>query len=311
MTETSIKGDAAAVIAAVEKHYARQGLVVKVGIDPGGRDVTALVVRDGERVQSLKPLLDEYLERPERLRGTTQLHDLPSFLAECHRFRGMGTTVYIDAPCKPEHPATITALFNDHHVHRSDDNQNALALPNWRDFSAVYRPALSPELLAWHSAQQPMSQEDFAFFIEEHLVDVVSPEPGEPNQKPLLNVAELLGLQVGSQARLLEVSRGLDLTVGQKIKGRANLHNGAVVMAFEEAHDTGPVTVPGAVLLNIPVFDGAQRVLILARVRYQVKEGLVFWRVLLHDIPTVFREAVEALRSDIAEAGHRVVLGKP
>lgn len=260
-------------------------------------------------VTSIKNLIDEYAPLPGRVRGTEVLHDLPSFLAECERWKGDALTVYVNA-LNPDR-ASIVAVTNDAQPGK----------PHHRDHTLIYNPPTHPNLTKWKQAANWMNQAVFADFIEDRLGDVRSratlvdlaarSDADKANAEPLLDAATRLELRLGSQADLLTVSRGLDANVGRKVVGRVNLQNGAATFNFEENVDTGPVVVPSGFVIEVPVFNGSPSCLILARLRFMVKDGLVQWRVLLHDMEHVYAEAVEAIRAEIAEANHRVVLGTP
>lgn len=285
----------AALIAAIETNCNRQGRIVEIG---DGRKVA--ILQAGESVTHIKDELDRYLPKPERLDGTTFMDDLASFLNECERFKTPALSVYVHA-VDPKSKPSIVAVFND----------SLLGAPDFRDHRASYQPSASNEVRAWVNAgDRLMSQEMFAELIEERLLDVKLVDEADANMKPLLEAAAALKLQVGSPADLLEVSRGLQVNVSQGVKGKPNLHNGTTTFAFEESAQP-TVTVPGAVILEIPFFEGATKVLILARLRYKVADQKITWRVLLHDLPRVYGEAVDDLCAEIRAAGHRVVLGQP
>lgn len=282
--------DAAAIIASV-----RQGRIVDIGAA-----VQAAILQPGESLESVKELMDEYLPAPERLKGETVMDDLASFLNECDRFKNETLTVYVRA-LDPSWPPSVVAVFNDCMAGK----------PAFRDHRTVYAPEPSVELKQWlHAGKAQQSQEAFAELIEERFVDVRMPDRSNKSMEPLLEAATQLGLYVGTPAELLEVSRGLQINLGGTIKGRPNLLNGNMSIVWEQS-DVPSVTVPGAVVIEVPFFQGAEKVLVLARIRYRHEAGKITWRVLLHDLPAVYREAVEALCSTIREPGHRVVLGEP
>jgi uncharacterized protein YfdQ (DUF2303 family) len=286
-----------AVLSRLDELAQRQKFIV----DVDGRKAVVLANADGqERIESVKQIIDEYQLAPDRVTGQTRMDDLASLLNECSRYKNDALSVYVHA-VDPTRAPSIIAVFND----------TVAGTPSFRDHRSTYVPQPSSEIRAWLAAgQRLISQEEFAELIEERLLDVKAPNPEERNMAPLLEAATLLKLQVGNPAELLEVSRGLQVNVSSNVKGKPNLHNGAVSFAFEESAQP-TVTVPGAFLLDVPFFEGATKVLILARLRYKVEESKIKWRVLLHDVPRVYREAVDDLCRDIREAGHRVVLGQP
>lgn len=292
--------DAAAIIAATEDLTSRQGHVV----DIGGRK--AVILRTGEELATVKKELDKYLDKPERITSTTTMDDLASFMNELDRYKNEALSVYVHAIDPGKRPSVV-AVVDDH----------LRGAPAFREHRTVYSPNPSNEICAWLSAaKSPVSQEAFAELIEERFGDICDPDPNNQNALPLLEAAKGLGLEVGSPAQLLELSRGLQINVGQTIKGKPNLHNGTTSFVFEESAQP-TVKVPGAVLLDVPFFEGAPSMLLLARIRYKVQSATaagpaaITWRVLIHDLPRAYRESVEAMCAEIREAGHRVVLGQP
>lgn len=297
------KNDTGPIVEAVER---LTRITAAELVELPGTERHALRTPAGELV-SIKHLIDEYAELPERVEGLVELHDLASFIAECARWKSDSLTVYVNAPCTVQLPARIVAVTNDAQPGK----------PAWKDHFLQYAPKLSPELIAWLKAANGMSQESFAEFIEDRLMDVrgrtlvADLAKTEESLKPLIDAANELGLQLGTQAELRTLSQGLDATVQQKIKARPNLQNGTAVFVFEEAVDTGPIVVPGGFIIEAPVFNGSPNVYMLMRLRYRITDGRVTWRVVVHDLDGIFREAVEQLRREIAEPGNRVVLGVP
>ena len=71
--------------------FAKESLephVVEIG---EGRKV--LVAPNGQNIKSLKPLLDEYRDRPERIRGKASFTELLSFVEHANRFKAPAESV--------------------------------------------------------------------------------------------------------------------------------------------------------------------------------------------------------------------------
>ena len=110
--------------------------------------------------------------------------------------------------------------------------------------------------MAWTAgADKWMSQEAFAEFVEARLVDVTDPaEPGGAAR----SFADLLGVELATPNRVLELSRNLNVRVDAKVARVVNLSTGEGEMQYSEQHNGeygNPVKIPGAFLLAIPVFD--------------------------------------------------------
>ncbi len=294
------ESDAAAIIAAAEENASRQNNIVVISDGESARAVA--VLKPGERIESIKEHLDEYLLKPERNKGVSTMDDLPSLLDECKRFNTPALTVYVHAK-DPKLNPTVRAVFND----------ATLDTTAFGDHGSQYAPDPSNAIKKWLAADQLQTQENFAELIEDRVSDlrlVDKSDKATAAMKSLVAVAEGLNLAIGTPAQLVEVSRGLHVNVGQSIKGKPNLHNGAVQFAFEESV-TPTVTVPGAVIIDVPFFQGSEPVLMLAKLRYKLVNGQIMWRVVIHDLDRVYDAAVQRMCALIADAGFRVVRGQP
>jgi len=193
------KGDVQAAL----DELGRRAHVEYLGQDAG--TPVALVPEDF-RVQSLKPLLDEYLPRPERRKGTVVLTELGSLAEYVNLYKAGETLVYVDDRNTLE--PTITVVFDEHEpvsLAKSAEAKEASPLPGWREHRARYLFPLTNEWKAWVDVSERwLSQAELAAFLEDHVVDVVNPaDPGESARK----MAEDLGLTLAGANRLLELSR--------------------------------------------------------------------------------------------------------
>lgn len=275
-----------------------------LGVPRGSVDqVTVLVAPNGFNVHDLKPWMDKYLPAPERRRGTATLTDLDSFITHVNRHADPDSVVFADTtPGAPK----LTAVFD---YHRAGPE----AAARWGTHRAVYPFPLSDEWQVWTAKhERPMTQLDFAQFIEDRVVDVAEPAGASEGAKALV---EKLGCDLAGPARLLELSRGLSVRVNGRVTEARNLSTGEAQLSYEARHETDegqPLKVPGAFLLAIPVFRGGAPYGLPVRLRYRVKEGQITWHVALYRTDFALTQSIgEALARVRAATGLPVLEGSP
>jgi hypothetical protein len=295
--------EAAAVAAIVRRHLKPELLE----LDPGREDqVQVLTLPEGIKVQSIKPLLDEYLEAPTRREGTARLGDLASFIEHAKRFMDEGSALF--ASPDPRAPSLTSVL--DYHCPRVSEGG-----PRFGRHRGVYAFPLSPQWEAWTRGNGPngaMTQGKFAEFLEDRIVDIADPSQAGHLAESL---AKLIGVSFASASRLLELSRGLSVRMESRVTNAINLATGEVQVNFVVSHDDadgGPMKVPGAFLIAIPVFRGGALYTIGVRLRYRLREGTVTWFYELHGADRVFEHAfVEACGQAADETGLPLYVGTP
>ncbi len=213
--------------------------------------------------------LSNHLPAPLRKRGKAVLRDPGSFIAYAKRHWGPSASLYFQ-----NDPPSFTALFNDHHGQGQAD---------WRDFLAVYPAPLSREWQTWMgSTGKRMGQEDFAFFIETNLPDLLEP----------------------TAADFLEIAQSIQATKKVNFASGIRVTNGQNQLVYEEtieskAGEKGQLTIPEQFVLAIPVFDGDAPYRVTAKLRYRIDGGrLALW----YDLERphkVLEDAVSMLRGQI------------
>lgn len=262
-----------------------------------------LSIPHGRQIQSAKAFLDEYLLRPERVKGTASLTTLTSFIEHVNRFKGKNSAVFADVS-NQQAPKLVAVI--DYH----DGGQDGA---DWCQHRAVYEFPLSAEWVAWRSKERnaQIGQQEFAEFLEDRIVDVMHPETAGETVRLF---ATDLGLTLASPQRLLELSRGLTVRVGAKVVQSTNLSTGEMQIAFEEKHDGegGPLKIPGAFAVGIPVFRNGPVYSIPVRLKYRVTAGSVTWGFSLQRIEKVWDHAVEEVCNEAREkTGLPLFFGKP
>lgn len=296
--------EAQAVVAALDERAYAETLNVRLAKD-GQRAIDVLVHREGDKtvIKSVKPFVDEYLTAPERRRGTAELGELASFIGHVKRFKDADSAIFADRD--PKRPSLLAVL--DYH------RAGATSSPRFGEHRARYAFPLADEWTAWTGkAGQSLDQASFAAWLEDHLADVADPTQAGDGGREFLT---LFSCAFASASKLLELSRGLNVHVGERVGNHVNLASGEATIAFvaQHADDQGkPLKVPGAFLLAIPVFRGGDLYKIPARLRYRVAQGAITWSFDLYRTPAVFDHAIgEACTTAQEETDLPVFVGKP
>lgn len=236
-----------------------------------------------------------YLERPDvpvRKTGTVDVADTESFVLGVNRYSEKDETVLY--ACL--HPASFTAVLNDHNGKSLQTAQDAGA--GWRDHKVTYSLAHSKEYQLWSEVQKgALSQEDFAFFIENNLPDFKDPEG----------------------ARMLEIALNFRVKNNVAFKSALKLQDGAVDLQYTEqvegsAGRTGNSKVPEIFKIEIPVWAGldAKPYVFDARLRYRVNGGTLAVRIELvrpHKVvERAFKDVLDQIKKGVKDVP--VVFGK-
>lgn len=262
-----------------------------------------LITPKGFDVRSVKPLLDEYLPKPERRRGTTVLTDPTSLIAFVNRTKNADSAIYVDDVSREP---SITAVI-DHDARGEDGTETA----RWGQHRAFHRIELSDEWKAWTKVDNTaLTQRDFAEIIEDRALDLIDPAAVEAvpatdttpavARNAVLDLADKLGLTLATTAEVIEASRGLKLRAEVNVGETITLSSGETEIHYSEAHkgaDGAALKVPSAFLIAVPVLKGAFRDVLLVRLRYRRASGQprVSWCVVLHHPDEVQKHAVAEL----------------
>lgn len=275
-----------------------------------GDDAAPMVVAvpRGMELKSLKKLLDEYRERPERKTGTTTLTTLEAFCAFVNRHRERESAVFCDDT--NEKAPKLVALFNAHSASASletlatDPNADARGEADWQDHRALYAFPLSEEWKIWTALVPAMSQADFAHFLEDRITDVLDPDQAGDVAK---EYAASVKATLATPARMLELSRGLTVHLDGRVSQELNLKSGEGKLVFTEEHKDAAgqrIDVPGAFAIGIPVFRGGVAYKIPVRLRYRVSQGSVSWSLAVQRLDRVFEAAIAEACTLVAQATH-------
>lgn len=259
------------------------------------------VLPTGKRIENLKPVLDAFLDFPERTKGEARIGDMGSFLAHVKRFGAVDDSAIF---AHPDRRAPHLLAVYDY---------SAKDAPDWHQHRAKYACPVADEWLAWTGRDgQAMKQGDFAAFIEDRIGDVIVPDSAGADSA-VQDFANLVGGVLASPQRLIEVSRGLSIAAEQKVKQAVNLASGEVSVAFEETHNaTGnALKVPNLFVIAIPVFYAGASYRIPVRLRYRVKDGAITWSLHLYRADRVFDDAFGDVVTQAKASGVPVYVGAP
>lgn len=293
----------------LKDHLVPQKLVV----DRDGVTQDVLLLPDGWDTHSIKAVLDEYRENPERRLGTAELQDLDSLIAHVNRFKGVNSALFaFRDPAKP----TLTGVIDYH-------DAGYEGTPRWRKHRAHYAFPLSEPWKKWRDMDgKPMSQGDFAAFLEDRIADVIAPpdfeharfDGNDPDLK-LKTLADQLGTNFATPHKLLELSRGLQVNVESAVKNAQNLATGEIAINWQDVHKDGagaPIRVPGVFLICIPVFESGVAYRIAVRLRYRARDGKITWLFQMYRPDLSFDDAFkEAGGRAQAETGLPLFVGTP
>lgn len=270
--------------------------------------VTIAAVPEGAELQSVKALLDEYRTAPERKKGTANLTDAASFIAHVNRFKDAHSAVF--AVNDRSRPALIGVL-NYHEA--------AAGAPRFGDHRAAYAFPLSDEWKAWKAKNGvKMNQREFAEFLEDRIVDVLTPpdiSQDVPGVDAIIELSRLLGGSFAGPSKLLDLSRGMAVTADHKVKQAVNIGSGEVSVQFEEEHKDGsgaPLKVPSLFMIGIPVFVSGAAYRLPVRLRYRIKDGSLIWFYELFRAEKAFDDAFNETCARVAkETGLPLFYGQP
>lgn len=294
------KPEAQAVAEIVEQHLEPKAIAVARGTPEA---TGLLAVAQGVRLESTKKFLDEYLDKPERRKGTASLGTLQSFIDHANRFKDADSAIFAsEDPTEPR----LTSVLDYHRAGGAAD-------PRFGQHRGVYEFPLSEEWEAWTGKDgETMGQAEFAEFIESNVLNVAPPGDAAGGA---LEFARTLGVEFASSSRLVELSRGLTIREASKVTQIVNIGSGEAQLGYTSEHQDErgqPLKIPGAFLLNLRVFRNGEVFQVAARLRYRLKQGVVVFFYDLWRVDKVFEVAFgEACSKAATETGLPLFVGSP
>lgn len=268
--------------------------------------VSAIMLPEGKELVSIKPLLDEYLTKPERRTGTAHHLDQDSFIAHVNRFKSEESVVYADPTydlAVGELPK-LTGIINYHERGFGGE-------PAFGDHRSVYNLTLSDEWKTWIGMNEKTfaTQADFAEFIESNIDNVFVYDGANEKIDSMLS---LTGGTLATPSKLMELSRGLTINNNEKVTQKINPSTGEVKLNYETEHGGNAVAIPTAFLIAIPPLLNGSVYSIIVRLRYRLVQGQVKWSYSLFRKEKVFEDAFENVCKTVkAGTGLPLFIGSP
>jgi uncharacterized protein YfdQ (DUF2303 family) len=238
-------------------------------------------------------------DRPLRVEANTTILELESFIAICQRFKRPVSAIFADIEA-----TKLTAIF-DFHDPTGDKDDAEIA--RWGKHRAIYVCPRSKPWQAWTALDgKPLSQDQFAQFIEERLDDLTSaPADRAPPEDGVTR-------EYGAPARILDMARNLQIrTRGEfvrEIDTRTGSFNLVNRVQNEEATST---RIFGGFWLKLPVFEAGALYLVEARIQFRLVEGRPTFTFLLHNKDVVLRDAFDEVRKRVhAETSLPIFAGR-
>jgi len=290
------------------------GVVAKLGVEARSVEIVTIKAPEGlsgtpaeipvalhrgedPSVTSLKGFFDAYRNHPEQKTGIANMQTFEAFCDLVNRHKTPDTVIFCNADWqKPSFTAVI-----DYHEKASGGRADNLR------HRIHYAFPLSEEWRAWVAKNGPknaMSQEEFAWFLEDRIPDLSAPTDAE-----VIRFEKDFATTVAPPSQVVELSRGLQVYVGQKVKAFKTLQSGEAQIAFEEEHMDGagkPIKVPGIFVLSIAPFFMGEKIRVPVRLRYRPAgdKGVVWF----YDIYRPDLAITEHVRNTLADARQKTEL---
>lgn len=237
--------------------------------------------KDGS-VIGVKNLFDEWREKPQAKRGTAKVATLESFVGLTKRHLTEDSVIFANVDWKKP---SLTAIIDYHENANGGDADNG-------KHRILYEFPLSDEWQAWVKLNgQPMKQQEFAEFIEDHI-----PELAAPHEDEITYWENQLGGKVAFPNEILALSRGLKINAETKLRSNTVLATGEGELTWEEEHRDQhgqKLVVPSLFILQVPPFFRGEAARIPVRLRYRVNAGSVIWFYQLYRPDIYITEHVE------------------
>lgn len=239
----------------------------------------AVTVPEGHGVHTIDRLPESLLAAPRRKRGTVQVLDVPSYVAQYGKHAGDSTETFADPKA-----FTISAVLN------ADDGD----VPGHRDHRLILSLKKTPQWLAWESISGTMlAQQQFAEFLEERAIDVRQP----------------------TSAEVLELAQHFEAKTNVDFKSGDVLSSGQRQLVYEEtvaakAGQKGDLEIPTQLELALQPFEGGDTFKVIARFRYRINNGRLMLGIALERPEDILKLAFTETAETVAnETGATVLLG--
>ena len=264
MSNTALDAPA---IEAIEK-LVRNGLEFK-SVLSGHHDIAILPA--GSTVVDL----EKYFDSPRKVTESPALILRESFCDYVNRFKQI-TSVVFGSLSK----GVFTGKLDYHYTpEQSGSNHSG---PTW----STHNPTLSLKLHTdfkklLENNDEPMTQMEFAEFIEDLAYRVVSPD----------------------QATIIETVTKFEAIRNVSFHSSPNRVNGNMIFEYkDELQTSGKVAVPEVIEFSVPVYEASEPQILVAQLRYRLAGSQLSFRYVIQQIDKIKRDAfdsvAEAIRQD-------------
>lgn len=268
--------------------FAKENLEPKM-VEAGG--ITFAVMPNGQKLVSIKPLLDEYLTRPERKRGVARLTTVQSLIDITNRFKDGNSAIFVKFGVEGQ-GESLTTVF-DYNEATPEGS------PRFGEHMAVYDFPKTEKWKTWLGmSKEKISQIEFANFIEENILDLLAPPSAEDKSEAAENiraVSKKLGLAIAGPEKLLELARGLSIFEGAKATNVVNTSSGEIQIEFTTEHRDASgqrFSPPGLFLIGVQIFEDGPAYRIPVRLRYRLQNGQIAWIYEILNAQQYVRDAI-------------------
>lgn len=217
-------------------------------------------------------ILSELRLKPNRISEKIKHSTVASFIDYYNRFSTSASVIFLDTNSNE-----FTAIFDYHDQDSKSD---------WCDHTSVFKLKSTHEWSSWSANNKKMfSQEEFGRFIEENLMEIVSPANGE----------------------MLEIALSLQAKTKVDFSKAIRLDNGQTQLQYIETIDgsagiNGSLKIPEIFSIGLILFEGGSPYQIDARFRYRIKDGnLALWYELIRPHKTVEANVIETTNKILGE----------
>lgn len=256
--------DVGAAINLAVGHAAQAGREVSVGAD-----TDFVVVPVGATLSDVSQLRNH----PRRVKGVVNVWDAQSLAHYLHKY-GIDeeSVLYVSTPAE----RTMVGVI-DHHSGID---------PAWGQHKVQYKAKLSASFQAWYGLSgEPMTQESLAEFLEDHLVDIVTP----------------------SGMDLLEIVKTLQINSSAVFRRATRLTDGRTQILYSEdgeakAGQSGEMTVPKEITIRVQPFEAGPQFDITVKLRYRQEKDELRWILVFTAIDKLLDEAWVGVLKGVTES---------
>lgn len=251
--------------------------------------------RDSQRAISVREEVDKWRARPLRRRGTSVAGTIDSFCNLVNRHKTEDSVVFGDLNWRRP---TLLAVIDYHPIRNPDDKQDRA---DWGQNLISYEFPMSEEWSEWSQRDAAvMSQEEFGYLIEDRVQHLAAPTDDEQAV-----FGEMLQTKLATPSELMMLSRGLSMTVKAAYKDHKVIQSGESEISYVEEHadatGANKLKVPGAFMIEIPIFHSGGTERILVRLRYRAREGRLSWFYQLYRPDMAISKVLEAEREFVEQ----------